>query len=300
MDRDKEIQKVWNRLRRYGIVSGEMPELGYEWGLNCADLRGKDLSGLYLYHFNLERALLVGTNLERCFLNTGELRGANLSKANLTKASLWNANLSECDLTYAILDGANLSGASLKKADLTRASLANADLRETNFAQARLVEANCVNADMYGADFRHANISGADFRGADISRIKLEGAQTVGLLLENARPKKKYIVPGCHMCGRGNTPQWYYNEEKFRKFGLSVGDRVGRCHYCGASMSFGDNVRVEVVGTNGSEVAKVIKEVQKMNSQEKIVVKKSLESDYPRPQAGAFRPIHGYATAISF
>jgi uncharacterized Zn finger protein len=28
-------------------------------------------------------------------------------------------------------------------------------------------------------------------------------------------------------------------------------------------------------------------------------VKKSLESDYPRPQAGAFRPIHGGATAIS-
>jgi hypothetical protein len=31
----------------------------------------------------------------------------------------------------------------------------------------------------------------------------------------------------------------------------------------------------------------------------KLEVKKSLESDYPRPQAGAFRPIHGYATAIS-
>jgi hypothetical protein len=31
-----------------------------------------------------------------------------------------------------------------------------------------------------------------------------------------------------------------------------------------------------------------------------LEVKKSLESDYPRPQAGAFRPIHGYATAISF
>jgi hypothetical protein len=29
-------------------------------------------------------------------------------------------------------------------------------------------------------------------------------------------------------------------------------------------------------------------------------VKKSLESDYPRPKAGAFRPIHGDATAISF
>ena len=28
-------------------------------------------------------------------------------------------------------------------------------------------------------------------------------------------------------------------------------------------------------------------------------VKKSLESDYPRPKAGAFRPIHGCATAIS-
>jgi branched-chain amino acid transport system ATP-binding protein len=29
------------------------------------------------------------------------------------------------------------------------------------------------------------------------------------------------------------------------------------------------------------------------------VVKKSLESDYPRPEAGALRPIHGFATAIS-
>jgi len=28
-------------------------------------------------------------------------------------------------------------------------------------------------------------------------------------------------------------------------------------------------------------------------------VKKSLESDYPRPEGGAFRPIHGFATAIS-
>lgn len=27
-------------------------------------------------------------------------------------------------------------------------------------------------------------------------------------------------------------------------------------------------------------------------------VKKSLESDDPRPKAGAFRPIHGFATAI--
>jgi len=30
-----------------------------------------------------------------------------------------------------------------------------------------------------------------------------------------------------------------------------------------------------------------------------ILVKKSLESDYPRPLAVAFRPIHGFATAIS-
>jgi hypothetical protein len=30
-----------------------------------------------------------------------------------------------------------------------------------------------------------------------------------------------------------------------------------------------------------------------------VVVKKSLESDYPRPKAGALRPIHGFATAIS-
>jgi hypothetical protein len=29
------------------------------------------------------------------------------------------------------------------------------------------------------------------------------------------------------------------------------------------------------------------------------VVKKSLEFDYPRPETGAFHPIHGFATAIS-
>jgi hypothetical protein len=30
-----------------------------------------------------------------------------------------------------------------------------------------------------------------------------------------------------------------------------------------------------------------------------LSVKKSLESNYPRPQAVALRPIHGFATAIS-
>jgi len=32
---------------------------------------------------------------------------------------------------------------------------------------------------------------------------------------------------------------------------------------------------------------------------QKYHVKKSLESDYPRPETGALRPIHGFATAIS-
>jgi len=36
-----------------------------------------------------------------------------------------------------------------------------------------------------------------------------------------------------------------------------------------------------------------------MDKQHDIRVKKSLESDYPGPEAPAFRPIHGFATAIS-
>jgi hypothetical protein len=30
-----------------------------------------------------------------------------------------------------------------------------------------------------------------------------------------------------------------------------------------------------------------------------FIVKKLLESNYPQPEAGALRPIHGFATAIS-
>jgi class 3 adenylate cyclase len=39
--------------------------------------------------------------------------------------------------------------------------------------------------------------------------------------------------------------------------------------------------------------------IQRAAAEHYGTVKKSHESDYPRPQAGAFRPIHGYATAIS-
>jgi len=40
----------------------------------------------------------------------------------------------------------------------------------------------------------------------------------------------------------------------------------------------------------------LVKEIAQIISKS---VKKSLESDYPRPEAGALRPIHGFATAIS-
>jgi hypothetical protein len=36
-----------------------------------------------------------------------------------------------------------------------------------------------------------------------------------------------------------------------------------------------------------------------LNTGHEIQLKKSLESDYPRPEAMALRPIHGFATAIS-
>jgi uncharacterized protein YjbI with pentapeptide repeats len=248
------------------VVSGAIPQ-SWGWDLQHVDLQGKDLSGMHLVACNLKGAQLQQTDLTGAFLNRANLRGANLRKATLRGASIWNADLSECDLTHACLDGANLAGSHLEQADLTGADISNADMRDSCFRKAVLRYARAVNSDMYGADFSGGDLTGACFDQADISLIQLDGARTSGLSVQHCTPKKKYIVPLCRRCMRGRNPaEWYHYENEFRHLGLRIGDRIDTCTSCGASIRYGD-LRVEVVGTDGKEVAKVIDKVRTLNRQ---------------------------------
>ena len=93
-----------------------------------ADLRGVDLSGVYLGWVDLRKADLSGANLRKADLHKADLSGADLRKANLSKANLSGANLRKVDLSGVDLSGADLRWASLSGADLRWANLSKANL----------------------------------------------------------------------------------------------------------------------------------------------------------------------------
>lgn len=264
-----EETKSWEYLKSLGVVTGKLP-VG-SWNLGNLDLSGKDLSGLHLADVDFEGARLEGTSFIGTFLNISKMRNANIQKANFENARMWRVDLSDSNLTNAVLKNAFLAGALFHRAILRNANMSGADIREADFFEASLINANCSDCDMYEANFKAADLTNADFRRADISQITLDNAQTAGLRVEGAKPNKKYVIPGCLMCGRGNSPQWYHYEEDFKEYGFAVGQPVHECIYCGAEMSYGD-WRVSVVGIDGTEVAKVIKEIQGMKQQGKIVI----------------------------
>lgn len=266
-----EETKSWEYLKSLGVVTGKLPGYFGTWNLRDVDLSGKDLSGLHLANVDFEGARLEGTYFVGTFLNISKMRNTNLRKANFENASMWRVDLSGSDLTNAVLKNAHLAGALFHRAILRDANMSGADIREADFFEASLINADCSDCDMYGANFTAADLTNADFRKADISQITVDKALTTGLLVEGAKPKKKYVIPGCWQCGQGNSPQWYHYEEDFKKFGFAVDQPVKRCIYCAARISYGD-WRVSVVGIDGTEVAKVIKEIQDMKKQEKIVI----------------------------
>ena len=109
---DEELQDILAKHKKW--LNDE--EGGETANLRHADLRGADLSNVYLQYADLYDAYLRGA----------DLRGADLKYADLREADLRGADLRGADLKFAILRGADLRGADLQEADLRGADLRGA------------------------------------------------------------------------------------------------------------------------------------------------------------------------------
>ena len=96
-------------------------------GLKGTNLRGANLSEIFLSSADLKDSLMIGANMT----------GAKLSKANLQNCVLVNANLTGADLT-----GANLAGANFTGADFSEANFDGAQIQGGNFAGAELANSD--------------------------------------------------------------------------------------------------------------------------------------------------------------
>jgi uncharacterized protein YjbI with pentapeptide repeats len=130
-------------------------------GLQCADLRNADLTGLDLTQVSLAGALATGANFSNVHLGQGDLSGAKLAGANLSGADLTQATLTGADFT-----GANLAHAQLIQAEADNTNWTGADLSDVDASQAELQNAIFDNAKLGGADFTQADLSGTNFNSA--------------------------------------------------------------------------------------------------------------------------------------
>ena len=204
-------------LSQSRLIDGMQPVIH----LDDADLRGVDLSGIYLWVKNLVGADLRAANLHKATLSQAFLMGADLRRANMRGANCWRAHL-----THARLEGADLRGANLMDADLEDTRLAGAklqgalysektrfpagfdpaaqaahavcpqsDLRGVQLKGAFLAEANLAQANLAGANLESAQLQRADLRGADLTGANLKGAYLNDADLAGAK------MEGVNLCG---------------------------------------------------------------------------------------------------
>ncbi len=204
-------------LKEAKLITGFRPVIY----LQDADLRGIDLSGMYLWGSNLGGTDLRASNLSGATLSTAILGGADLQDADLENAQLCNAFL-----RYARLINANLAGANLIDADLGRTNLTGARLdaalysKKTIFPQGFIVDNHAMHAimpssDLRGvqlrkaflrdvqlanADLRHADLGGCQLQRADLSGADLRGANLSGAHL-NAAKLNHAKLEGAILCG---------------------------------------------------------------------------------------------------
>ena len=151
------------------------------------DLFRANLSGQWLYGYDLRKAYLRLANLRDAELSGANLSGANLLAANLSGARLFKANLSGANLTIADLRGARLVDANLSGAALDQAKLSGAGLFRAKLSGAELNQANLSGAELHSADLSGANLFMADLSGADLSYATLSGASLEDANLSGAK-----------------------------------------------------------------------------------------------------------------
>lgn len=91
---------------------------------------------------------LRGANLSEVFLASADLKDSLLINANLTGAKLTKANLQNC-----VMVNANFSGADLSEANLSGANFTGANFSDTNFAGAKIQGGNFAGAEMNNTVF---------------------------------------------------------------------------------------------------------------------------------------------------
>lgn len=105
---------------------------------------GPDLSGINLFHAEMNWIELYRANLNKAYL----------SRAILNNAGLFQATLYRTNLRYADLTEANLREADLREADLGGANLTKADLRKANLHGTILRATILLETDVRGVDLR--------------------------------------------------------------------------------------------------------------------------------------------------
>jgi hypothetical protein len=183
-----------------GTLSVELQRYGYEnlndINLNHADLRGTDLSDIYMERANLIRAQLsnaklIGAGLASANLYEADLMGSQLTKIDLSRADLTGCNLSQAELTGAILSGANLTGCNLTGADLTGAILSGANLTKGTLRGASLRNVDLEKAILVETILDATDLSGCQIYGLSAWNLNIKGVIQSDLIIT---PKEEPII----------------------------------------------------------------------------------------------------------
>jgi uncharacterized protein YjbI with pentapeptide repeats len=154
------------------------------------DLRGADLSNMYLGGANLATTDLSHANLASSYLARADLSHSNLDDVNLnnstlraaalTKVTARRAQASEASFVNADFSGGNWEAANFENAILDGAVIERANLRLVNLRGASLVGTRIVNCDLHQADLTGADLRHADFVECDVTAITLREASVYG------------------------------------------------------------------------------------------------------------------------
>lgn len=152
------------------------------------DLKGVDLSGLYLYEADLTKLDLRDVDLSNSHLYKCNLSGANLEGADLTNTNFTGSILENTNLSYANLTNGKLTNTRLISSNFIRANLHAADLRYSVCVDCTFTTANMEGADFYKAVFVNsifstAILKGVSCKGTVFSNSRLQTASDIPSLL---------------------------------------------------------------------------------------------------------------------
>jgi hypothetical protein len=161
--------KKWNRLT---VAVRALMDL------SRAELRGCDLTGVYLPDVTAD--------------------AASFANANLTNARL-RGSFNKASFAGATLAGAKLTGSAFDAADFTGATLACADLSGSHFRKASF-----AGADLSGANLTDTSLNGADLTGAVLTDATFNG----GWFDKDTKWPAGFVVPpDVTWHGRGTDPR---------------------------------------------------------------------------------------------